>query len=132
MSLPMPLHLYWQLWHWPLVGPMAGDPLMEIVGAIVIARWSWGLIRDTRAILLSTVPDQALATDVREILETNGDKVSDLHLWRVGPGHLAVIVSLVSDSPQEPSHFKVKLATLLQLSHVTIEVQPCRQALKAA
>lgn len=102
------------------------DPLMGIVGALVIARWSWGLIRDTGAILLDTVPDQKLASDIHQILETKGDRVSDLHLWRVGPGHLAAIVSIVSDNSLEPDEYKDKLTGYLQLSHITVEVQPCR------
>ena len=65
------------------------DPLMGIVGAIVIARWSWGLLRDAGAVLLDTVPDEALSERIREKLEIDGDRIADLHLWRVGPGHAA-------------------------------------------
>jgi Co/Zn/Cd efflux system component len=83
-------------------------------------------------VLLDTMPDKALADRIRRILETGSDRVADLHLWRVGPGHMAVIVSLVSDRPREPGHYKAKLAGLPQLSHVTVEVHPCRHALQAA
>ncbi len=103
------------------------DPLMGIVGAIVIARWSWSLIRDTGAILLDTVPDQKLAADIGRLLEADGDKISDLHLWRIGPGHLATIVSLVADQPRAPEHYKRKLSDLSQLSHITIEVHRCSE-----
>jgi cation diffusion facilitator family transporter len=64
------------------------DPLMGIVGALVIARWSWGLLRDAGAVLLDAVPDGTLPEKIRCMLERGGDRVADLHLWRVGPGHL--------------------------------------------
>jgi cation diffusion facilitator family transporter len=118
-----------------IVGLLAGqlygwlwmDPLMGIVGGIVIARWSWGLLRDAGAVLLDTVPDKALLERIRSILEEGGDRVSDLHLWRVGPGHLAAIVSLVSDRPLAPDLYKAKLSELVRISHLTIEVHPCER-----
>ena len=123
-----------------IVGLLAGrtygwlwmDPLMGMVGAVVIARWSWGLLRGAGAVLLDTMPDQALSDRIRQTLEQGGDRVSDLHLWRVGPGHMAVIVSLVSDRPHAPEHCKAKLSGLPQLSHVTVEVHPCALARQAA
>jgi cation diffusion facilitator family transporter len=102
------------------------DPLMGIVGACVIAVWSWGLIRSSGAVLLDTVPDVRLAKLVRERIETGTDRVSDLHLWRVGPGHAAVIAAVVSDEPQPPSIYKARLEGLAGLSHVTIEVHRCQ------
>jgi cation diffusion facilitator family transporter len=104
------------------------DPLMGIVGAIVIARWSWGLLRDAGGVLLDTVPDRTLADRVRQTLEQGGDRIADLHLWRVGPGHMAAIVVLVSDRPQSPAHYKAQLSPLWQLSHVTVEVHSCHPA----
>ncbi|WP_417492337.1 CDF family Co(II)/Ni(II) efflux transporter DmeF [Maricaulis sp.] len=98
------------------------DPLMGIVGAIVIMRWSIGLMRGAGAILLDVTPDGAMETRIREILEREGDAVSDLHLWRVGPGHMALVVSLVSQSPRPVEHYKQSLAVIARLSHVTIEV----------
>jgi cation diffusion facilitator family transporter len=101
------------------------DPLMGIVGAAVIARWSWALMRDSGLVLIDAVPDRGLAQAMRDRLESDGDRVSDLHLWRVGPGHNAAVVSLVSDHPAPPDHYKSRLAGLPELSHVTVEVQPC-------
>jgi cation diffusion facilitator family transporter len=101
------------------------DPLMGIVGAAVIARWSWGLMRDAGLVLIDAVPDRGLAQAMRDRLESGGDRVADLHLWRVGPGHNAAVVSLVSDHPAPPDHYKDRLAGLPGLSHVTVEVQPC-------
>jgi cation diffusion facilitator family transporter len=101
------------------------DPLMGIVGGIVIARWSWGLLRGAGAVLLATVPDSGLAERILRALEQEDDRVTDLHVWRIGPGHLAVIASVVSDQPRAPNHYKARLAEWPQLSHITVEVQPC-------
>lgn len=98
------------------------DPLMGIVGAIVIMRWSVGLMRGAGAVLLDAAPDEAMSKRIRDILEHEGDAVSDLHLWRVGPGHMALVVSLVSHAPQPVEHYKQSLSVIARLSHVTIEV----------
>ncbi|WP_225770226.1 CDF family Co(II)/Ni(II) efflux transporter DmeF [Inquilinus sp. Marseille-Q2685] len=101
------------------------DALMGIVGGVMIARWSWGLLRDSGAVLLDTVPDPGLAESIRDRLETGGDRIADLHLWRVGPGHAAAIVALVSDRPLPPAQYKARLGGLAGLSHVTVEVNRC-------
>ena len=71
------------------------------------------------------VPDPSLPSRIKERLEVSGDQVSDLHLWRVGPGHSAVVASVVTDEPQDPSHYKARLKGLEGLSHVTVEVHTC-------
>ena len=101
------------------------DPVMGIVGALVIAHWSLRLLRNAGAVLLDTVVDPQLAARIRAKLEVGGDRISDLHLWRVGPGHAALIASIVSDEPQSPESYKARLAELDGLSHITIEVHPC-------
>src|ERR1051325_10286895 len=101
------------------------DPVMGIVGALLIGRWSIKLMRNAGAVLTDAVPDQGLANSIRRRLEIGDDKVADLHLWRLGPGHTAVVVTIVSDQPQEPQHYKERLAGLPSLSHVTVEVQRC-------
>lgn len=101
------------------------DPLMGIVGSLVIARWSWGLLKGSGAVLLDNVPDQTLAQRIRLALEQNDDRVSDLHLWRVGPGHLALVVSIVSHEPQAPGSYKKKLQALHDFSHMTVEIHAC-------
>lgn len=108
------------------------DPLMGIVGSVVIARWSLGLLRGAGAVLLDTMPDKALSQQIQLSLEQNGDRIFDLHLWRIGPGHMAIIVSIVSDHPQAPGFYKAKLKALTQLSHVTVEVHPCDPMWEAA
>jgi cation diffusion facilitator family transporter len=101
------------------------DPLMGIVGACVIANWSWGLVRAAGAVLLDLDADAALKMEISKRLEQNGDRITDLHVWRVGPGHVAAIVSLVSDRPEPLAVYRERLASLRGLSHVTIELQQC-------
>jgi cation diffusion facilitator family transporter len=101
------------------------DPVMGIVGALVIAHWSWRLLRSSGAVLLDTVADSRLAASIRQRLEVGGDRVADLHLWRVGPGHAAVIASVVSDEPRAPDSYKARLDGLVGLSHITVEVHAC-------
>lgn len=101
------------------------DAIMGIVGGAVIARWSYQLIRDTGAVLLDMTPDPGIAQKIRSILEVDGDRVADLHLWRVGPGHYSAIVSLVTHKPERPSHYRERLRVLSSLSHVTVEIDTC-------
>jgi cation diffusion facilitator family transporter len=101
------------------------DPAIGIVGALVIAHWSWRLIRDAGAVLLDAAPDAELDAAIRARLEQGDDRIADLHVWRVGPGHHAAIVSLVSDSPLPALDYKMRLADLGRLSHVTVEVHRC-------
>jgi cation diffusion facilitator family transporter len=108
------------------------DPAMGIVGAVVIISWAASLIRSSGAVLLDTVPNTSLSQTIRARLEVNGDKVSDLHLWRLGPGHTGVIAALVSDRPQPPATYKERLRGLEGLSHVTVEVHPCPHHHEAA
>ncbi len=98
------------------------DPLAGIVGAIVIASWSYGLLRDTGGILLDRTPDPALAENMRRAIEADGDRLTDLHLWRLGPGHLGAIVSLVTSTPRGPDYYRRRLAGFRKLSHLTVEV----------
>jgi cation diffusion facilitator family transporter len=105
-------------------GWLWADPAMGIVGALVIVRWSWGLIRETGGVLIDAVPQgEGLAGDIRAALERGEDRITDLHVWQVGPGHHAAIVSIASPKPKAPSDYKVRLAHLGALSHVTVEVQ---------
>jgi cation diffusion facilitator family transporter len=101
------------------------DPIMGVAGAILVGHWSINLMRASGAVLTDAVPDAQLARQVREKLEVGDDRVADLHLWRLGPGHTAVVVTIVSDDPQEPEHYKERLHGLPSLSHVTVEVQRC-------
>lgn len=100
------------------------DPLAGIVGACVIASWSYGLVRDTGAILLDMVPDRRVADGVRQAVEAEGDSLADLHLWRLGPGHLGAIVSVATaHGAHGPEHYHRVLARFPNLSHLTVEVR---------
>ncbi len=99
------------------------DPLAGLVGAIVIANWSVGLLRDTGGILLDRTPDPRMAEKVRDIIEAEGDQVTDLHLWRLGPGHLGAIVCVATSGTRDAAHYRQRLARFADLSHVTVEVQ---------
>jgi cation diffusion facilitator family transporter len=101
------------------------DPLMALIGVGVILSWSVGLLRASGAVLLDMVPDRHLAGRIRKRLEVDGDRVSDLHLWRLGPGHIGVIAAVVSDRPQAPSFYKARLDGIAVLSHITVEVHRC-------
>ncbi len=110
------------LWFgWPWI-----DAVVGLVGACVIASWSYGLIRDAGKVLLDVVPDGRTQGFIRERLEVDGDRVSDLHFWQIGPGHRAAIVTIVSDRPQAPAAYKERLRGIAGLSHVTVEVEPCQ------
>jgi cation diffusion facilitator family transporter len=101
------------------------DPAVGIIGSVVIGAWAFGLIRDAGAVLLDVTQDKEVEAAIRERLETDGDRVTDLHLWQVGPGHRAAVVSLVSDHPMPPAAYKSRLTEVSGLSHITVEVEPC-------
>lgn len=101
------------------------DAAMGIIGAAVISNWALGLMRAAGAVLLDIRPNAELVRSVRESLEQGSDRIADLHLWRVGPGHNAVVATVVSHEPRSPSFYKGRLAKFSDLSHVTIEVEQC-------
>lgn len=97
---------------------------MGIIGGLVIARWSWGLIRDTGGMLLDYLPaGEDLPREIREAVDGAGNRITDLHVWRLGPGHHGAIVSIRSAAPLEPSAYRGRLAHIQGLSHVTIEIE---------
>jgi cation diffusion facilitator family transporter len=98
------------------------DPLAGIIGACVIASWSYGLVRDTGAILLDMNPDKGMASKLREEVEAGGDTLADLHLWRLGPGHLGAIISVITSKGREADYYRARLARFKSLSHLTVEV----------
>jgi len=99
------------------------DPLMGLVGAAVILRWSFGLLRDTGGILLDMEAGGDLAARIRSDVEArNGDRVADLHVWRVGPGHFAAIVAIVTRRATDAAELKDTLKTRYPLAHLTVEV----------
>ena len=108
-----------------LLGWVWMDPVMGLVGMAVILNWSWSLVRVSGAVLLDMRPE-GIARAIADRLEAGGsDRIADLHLWRVGPGHHAAVVSIVCDQPEPPAAYKARLADIAGLSHVTIEVLAC-------
>ncbi|WP_287742774.1 CDF family Co(II)/Ni(II) efflux transporter DmeF [Diaphorobacter sp.] len=105
-------------------GWLWADPAMGVVGALVIARWSWGLIRDAGSVLLDAPAEgPQVRQEIEDILAATGDTLKDLHVWQVGPGHFAAIISVASATPQPAQHYKALLLPVHELSHVTVEVQ---------
>ncbi|HXP97988.1 MAG TPA: CDF family Co(II)/Ni(II) efflux transporter DmeF [Telmatospirillum sp.] len=100
------------------------DPLVGIVGALVIGAWALSLVRDTGLVLLDSVPDRRLAERLRQTIEEDGDRLADLHLWRLGPGHLGAIVTVATDKPRGPTYYRHRLKQFRDLSHLTVEVGP--------
>jgi len=99
------------------------DPLAGLVGAFVIASWALTLIRDTSAILLDMNPDASMSEILRATIEGDGDRLADLHLWRLGPGHLGAILCVVTTHQRNEAFYREKLENFSTLSHVTIEVR---------
>jgi cation diffusion facilitator family transporter len=102
------------------------DPVMGIVGAVIILKWARGLLQDTGKILLDRDVGQEVHSDIRSAVEADSDnRVTDIHLWRVGPKHLYAILSVVTHFPKPPAHYKNLLTGFEDLIHVTVEVNPC-------
>ena len=102
------------------------DPVMGLVGALVITRWSYGLLADTSRILLDREAAPALAGKIRSTIEAEADNlVADLHVWQVSPHHLSVILTVVTHFPKPPDHYKALLHDFIEDAHVTVEVQKC-------
>lgn len=102
------------------------DPMMGIVGAIIIFRWSYGLLRDTSKILLDSSVNQQTVSDISTIIESDSDNViSDIHVWQIGSHQLAAIISIITDYPKPPEHYKKLLADFDELTHITIEINKC-------
>ena len=99
------------------------DPVIGLCGTVVIAAWSYGLIRDTGAILLDMNPDRGMAERMRAVLEADGDRLTDLHLWRLGPGHLGAILSIATRRQRGPQYYQSLLGRFHDLSHVTVQVE---------
>jgi len=101
------------------------DPFIGIVGALVIARWSWGLLTDAGAVLVDYLPeDEDLPAQIREAIEGEGERVTDLHVWQLDPGHHGAIIAVRAKAPRQLSEYRERLAHLGELSHVTIEIEP--------
>lgn len=102
------------------------DPIMGIVGAAVIVRWSYGLLRNTSKILLDRDVSMKTVSAIYSTIESDSDnRVSDLHIWRIGSNQLAAIISIVTHYPKPPEHYKKLLNNFNELVHITVEVNRC-------
>ncbi len=99
------------------------DAAMGLVGAVVIFKWSYGLVQDTGTILLDGAIDKKIWLDVITAIETDTDnRITDLHLWHVGQNHLSATIALITDNPRSPKYYKNLLKNMPSIVHVTIEV----------
>jgi cation diffusion facilitator family transporter len=113
-----------------IVGLIAGktlgwiwmDAVMGLAGALVIANWSWGLVRAAGSILLDMRPGDPLVNAIRKRLEVGDDRIADLHVWQIGPGHHAAAVSILCPQPEHAQVYRQRLAGVAGLSHVTVEI----------
>jgi cation diffusion facilitator family transporter len=98
------------------------DPVAGIIGACVIASWAYSLVRDTGSILLDMNPDKDMTRKMRAVVESDGDELADFHLWRLGPGHLGAILSIITTKNRDADYYRAKLASFQALSHLTVEL----------
>lgn len=113
-----------------LLGQYAGlnwlDPVMGIVGALIIGRWAYGLVKQTSPILLDGSIDEQYQSAIKDILEQDSDnRISDIHIWKISTIHYAAIISLVTHDPKPTEYYKKLLTDFHRLSHITIEVYRC-------
>jgi cation diffusion facilitator family transporter len=107
------------------------DAFMGIVGAVVILRWAYLLLKDSSKILLDENVSGGAADTIRSVLEAEADnKIVDLHVWRVGSNHISAIISLVTHYPKLPEYYKELLVPHIHLAHVTVEVHTCPDTLE--
>jgi len=110
---------FWGGWTWL-------DPVMGLVGGVVIAAWSKRLIADSARVLLDREMDAPVVGRIREAIETDDDaEVADLHVWRVGRASYAVVVSVVAHAPRSPAEYRDRLDGIESLAHVSVEVNRC-------
>jgi len=100
------------------------DPFMGIVGAVLVSRWSLGLIHDTSGVLLDKQGSEEIRTAIQNCIENDeGSRISDLHLWSVGPNIYVAVIAVVTDDPKPAEYYKQLIPSDLNLVHVTVEVQ---------
>lgn len=109
-----------------LLGQAWLDPAMGVVGSLLVARWSWGLLRQAGGVLLDRQAPADVLDRVRAAVEGDGDdRVVDLHVWSIGPGIWAACVTVVAHEAAAPDEYKARIPAELGLRHVTVEVHRC-------
>jgi len=102
------------------------DPIMGIVGAVLVARWSYGLLGTTGSVLLDLQAPENVQNTIREAIERDGDsRVTDLHVWSIGPGIYSAQIALVAHNPAAPDEYKERIGKSAGLVHITVEVNVC-------
>lgn len=102
------------------------DPMMGILGAVLIVRWSWGLLRASSHVLLDMQAPEGVLREIRTCIEGEGDnRISDLHVWAVGPGIFAAEIALVSSRPLSTAEYYKLLPKELGIAHVVVETRRC-------
>ena len=102
------------------------DPVVGIIGAILVSSWSFGLLRTTSGILLDKQGPKSIRDRIRNSLEADEDsRVTDLHLWSIGPNIFSVVITIVAHDPATPAQYKERIPTNLGLVHIAIEVHAC-------
>lgn len=105
-------------------GWLWADPVAGFLGALLVANFAWSLLKRGGMVLLDINPSPELTEEVRQRLSRPGERLLDLHLWRLGPGHHGLIAVIAADNPQDPRVYRDRLASLSGLSHITVEVRP--------
>lgn len=107
-------------WHWL-------DPMMGIVGGLIITRWAYGLLKQTGPILLDGSIDEDYKLAIQRTIENDSDnRIADTHIWRISASHYAAIISVVTHFPKSSEHYSALLSDFSRLSHITIEVHECK------
>jgi cation diffusion facilitator family transporter len=102
------------------------DPVVALLGAVVIAKWAWGMLGSTARALVDATEDPALAQQIRGLIEADGDaKLTDLHVWQVGGQAWCAALSVVADAPLPAATYRQRLAGVQPLRHITVEVHRC-------
>ncbi len=102
------------------------DPAMGIVGAALVAQWSWNLLRNTSQVLLDRQAPETVRNTVCEAIEVDDeDRIADLHVWSIGPNIYAADITVVSHDPKLPDTYKAMIPQELGIVHVTVETHPC-------
>jgi cation diffusion facilitator family transporter len=109
-----------------LLGWHTLDPLMGIAGAVVITSWSYSLLKETGPILLDSGNEMASKSEIKTAIESDSDnRISDIHLWKIGPDDYAAIISIVTHFPKPTQHYKNLLKNFHEVTHITIEINKC-------
>jgi Co/Zn/Cd efflux system component len=102
------------------------DPAMGVVGGLLVARWSWGLLRSTSRVLLDRQAPDSVLESLRRAIAGDSVRIRDLHVWEIGPGYRAAIVSVESETALTPHAVKEMFPQDLGISHFTVEVEPAK------